>query len=161
MGETATAQTGLVLDIEQLKKLIPHRWPFIFIERLHDIVPYKSAIGHKTVGINEPHFLGHFPNFSVMPGVLIIEALAQTAGPAPEVQNPATRRQELEDAAELALVDPGAAGSAKALLIIRGYYQRAPVERAFLGGFAESRRQRLHTLPRSGGRVNWDETFDG
>ncbi|MBV9043716.1 MAG: 3-hydroxyacyl-ACP dehydratase FabZ [Alphaproteobacteria bacterium] len=80
MGETATAQTGLVLDIEQLKKLIPHRWPFIFIERLHDIVPYKSAIGHKTVGINEPHFLGHFPNFSVMPGVLIIEALAQTAG---------------------------------------------------------------------------------
>ncbi len=78
MGEGGT--TGVVLDVEQLKKLVPHRPPFLFVERLSDIVPFKSAIGHKTVGINEPHFMGHFPNFSVMPGVLIIEALAQAAG---------------------------------------------------------------------------------
>ena len=80
MGETAAAQTGLVLDIEAIKKLIPHRWPFLFVEKLTDIVPFESANGWKAVSYNEPHFAGHFPQMSVMPGVLIVEALAQTAG---------------------------------------------------------------------------------
>ena len=78
MGEQG--QAGTVLDVEAIKKLIPHRWPFLFVEKLSDIVPYESANGWKAVSFNAPHFQGHFPEMSVMPGVLIIEALAQTAG---------------------------------------------------------------------------------
>jgi len=78
MGEQG--QGGLVLDVEALKKLLPHRPPFLFVERLTDIVPFESANGFKAISSNEPHFAGHFPQFSVMPGVLIVEALAQTAG---------------------------------------------------------------------------------
>jgi 3-hydroxyacyl-[acyl-carrier-protein] dehydratase len=78
MGEQG--QAGTVLDVEQIKKLLPHRAPFLFVERLSDIVPYESCTGHKAVSFNEPHFAGHFPDYAVMPGVLIIEALAQTAG---------------------------------------------------------------------------------
>jgi len=70
----------LVLDIEQIKKLLPHRAPFLFIERLTDIVQNESAVAYKAVSINEPHFQGHFPNYAVMPGVLIVEAMAQAAG---------------------------------------------------------------------------------
>jgi 3-hydroxyacyl-[acyl-carrier-protein] dehydratase len=69
-----------VLDIEQIKQLLPHRAPFLFVERLTDIVPSKSATGWKTVSYNEPHFRGHFPDYAVMPGVLIVETMAQTAG---------------------------------------------------------------------------------
>jgi 3-hydroxyacyl-[acyl-carrier-protein] dehydratase len=79
MTETKTAD-GLVLDVEQIKQLLPHRAPFLFVEKLSDIVPGESAVGHKAVSFNEPHFQGHFPAFSVMPGVLIIEAMAQAAG---------------------------------------------------------------------------------
>jgi 3-hydroxyacyl-[acyl-carrier-protein] dehydratase len=71
---------AVVLDIEQIKKLLPHRAPFLFLERLTDIVPFQSATGYKAVSYNEPHFQGHFPDFAVMPGVIIVEALAQTAG---------------------------------------------------------------------------------
>jgi len=70
----------IVLDTGALKKLLPHRAPFLFIERLTDIVPGESATGYKAVGYNEPFFAGHFPGHPVMPGVLIVEALAQTAG---------------------------------------------------------------------------------
>jgi len=70
----------IVLDVERIKKLIPHRTPFLFVERLTDIIPNVSATGYKAVGYNEPYFAGHFPDYAVMPGVLIIEALAQTAG---------------------------------------------------------------------------------
>jgi 3-hydroxyacyl-[acyl-carrier-protein] dehydratase len=72
--------TALTLDVEQIKRLLPHRAPFLFVERLTDIVPNESAVGHKAVSFNEPHFQGHFPEFAVMPGVLIVEAMAQTAG---------------------------------------------------------------------------------
>jgi 3-hydroxyacyl-[acyl-carrier-protein] dehydratase len=68
------------LDVEAIKLLLPHRAPFLFVEKLTDIVPSQSAVGWKAVSINEPHFAGHFPDFAVMPGVLIVEALAQTAG---------------------------------------------------------------------------------
>ncbi len=78
MGESG--QLELVIDVEGLKKLLPHRAPFLFVERLTEIVPFESAVGYKSVSLNEPHFAGHFPNFAVMPGVLIVEALAQTAG---------------------------------------------------------------------------------
>jgi 3-hydroxyacyl-[acyl-carrier-protein] dehydratase len=69
-----------VLDVEQIKKLLPHRAPFLFVERLTEIVPSESATGWKAVALNEPHFQGHFPDYAVMPGVLIVEAMAQTAG---------------------------------------------------------------------------------
>jgi len=78
MGESGHSET--VLDVEQLKQLLPHRAPFLFVERLTEIVPFKSAVGYKAVSFNEPHFAGHFPEYAVMPGVLIVEALAQTAG---------------------------------------------------------------------------------
>ena len=68
------------LYVEDIKKLIPHRYPFLFIDRIEDIVPMEAATGIKNVTINEPFFQGHFPDFPIMPGVLIIEAMAQTAG---------------------------------------------------------------------------------
>ena len=72
--------TAASLDIDQIKKLLPHRAPFLFLERLTEIVPGESAVGHKAVSYNEPHFHGHFPDFPVMPGVLVVEAMAQVAG---------------------------------------------------------------------------------
>jgi 3-hydroxyacyl-[acyl-carrier-protein] dehydratase len=69
-----------VLDVEQIKKLLPHRAPFLFVERLTDIVPHESATGWKAVSVNEPYFQGHFPDYPVLPGVLIVEAMAQAAG---------------------------------------------------------------------------------
>jgi len=73
-------KNGISLDVEQIKRLLPHRAPFLFVERLCDIRPGESAVGYKAVSYNEPYFQGHFPDFAVMPGVLIIEAMAQTAG---------------------------------------------------------------------------------
>jgi 3-hydroxyacyl-[acyl-carrier-protein] dehydratase len=74
------AETGRTLDIEQLKRLIPHRYPFLLVDRLSDVNPGESAVGWKAVTANEPHFQGHFPDYAVMPGVLVIEAMAQAAG---------------------------------------------------------------------------------
>ena len=73
-------EAPLVLDVDAIRRLLPHRWPFLFVERMTDIVPFESATGWKAVGHNEPCFQGHFHDFPVMPGVLIVEALAQTAG---------------------------------------------------------------------------------
>jgi 3-hydroxyacyl-[acyl-carrier-protein] dehydratase len=67
------------LDILRIQEMIPHRYPFLMIDRVVEIVPNASAVGIKNVSINEPHFAGHFPRRPVMPGVLIIEAMAQTA----------------------------------------------------------------------------------
>ncbi|MDC1383364.1 3-hydroxyacyl-ACP dehydratase FabZ [Candidatus Puniceispirillum sp.] len=68
-----------VLNIDQIKKLIPHRPPMLLIDRVENIVQDKEATGIKAVSGNESFFVGHFPNFPVMPGVLIVEAMAQTA----------------------------------------------------------------------------------
>jgi len=75
-----TEDRQATLDVEQIKKLLPHRAPMLFVERLADIVPGESATGYKAVAFNEPYFQGHFPERAVMPGVLIVEAMAQTAG---------------------------------------------------------------------------------
>jgi 3-hydroxyacyl-[acyl-carrier-protein] dehydratase len=76
----ADETTVRALGVDQIKLLLPHRAPFLFLEKLTEIVPGESAVGHKAVSYNEPHFQGHFPDFPVMPGVLIVEAMAQTAG---------------------------------------------------------------------------------
>lgn len=68
------------LDIGALLKLLPHRYPFLLVDRIVEIDADNSAVGVKNVTFNEPHFQGHFPEHPVMPGVLIIEAMAQTAG---------------------------------------------------------------------------------
>ena len=67
-------------DIMRLLRLLPHRYPFLLVDRIIDIDSDNSAVGIKNVTVNEPHFQGHFPEQPVMPGVLIIEAMAQTAG---------------------------------------------------------------------------------
>jgi 3-hydroxyacyl-[acyl-carrier-protein] dehydratase len=71
--------TPLTADIEMIQRLLPHRYPFLMIDRVRDIVPFTSAVGIKNVTYNEPHFQGHFPGVPIMPGVTIIEAMAQTA----------------------------------------------------------------------------------
>lgn len=67
-------------DVARLMKLLPHRFPFLLVDRMFDMDRDESAVGLKNVTINEPFFQGHFPEYPVMPGVLIIEGLAQTAG---------------------------------------------------------------------------------
>ncbi|MHC5830041.1 MAG: 3-hydroxyacyl-ACP dehydratase FabZ, partial [Nostoc sp.] len=65
---------------EEIQKLLPHRYPFLLVDKIIDYVPGKRAVGVKNVTINEPHFPGHFPGRPLMPGVLIVEAMAQVGG---------------------------------------------------------------------------------
>jgi 3-hydroxyacyl-[acyl-carrier-protein] dehydratase len=69
-----------VADIREILRLMPHRYPFLMVDRVTDIRGDEHGIGIKNVTINEPQFLGHFPENPVMPGVLVIEGMAQTAG---------------------------------------------------------------------------------
>ncbi len=79
MDSLDSEKASETIGIERLQELIPHRYPFLMIDRITEIEAGVSAIGVKNVSINEPHFQGHFPGHAVMPGVLIIEAMAQTA----------------------------------------------------------------------------------
>ena len=67
-------------DIHQIMRILPHRYPFLLVDRITEMEPGKRIKGYKNVTINEPFFTGHFPEAPVMPGVLIIEAMAQTGG---------------------------------------------------------------------------------
>ena len=66
--------------VEEIQKLLPHRYPFALVDRIIEYVPGESAVGLKNVTVNEPHFQGHIPNRPIMPGVLIVEAMAQVGG---------------------------------------------------------------------------------
>ncbi|MBD2664158.1 3-hydroxyacyl-ACP dehydratase FabZ [Richelia sinica] len=66
--------------IEEIQQMLPHRYPFLLVDRIIDFVPGKKAVGIKNVTFNEPQFQGHFPGRSLMPGVLIVEAMAQVGG---------------------------------------------------------------------------------
>jgi len=69
-----------MLDVNEIMKILPHRYPFLMVDRILEMDPGKRIVGIKNVTINEPFFQGHFPGHPVMPGVLIIEAMAQVAG---------------------------------------------------------------------------------
>ena len=69
-----------MIDIQEILDLLPHRYPFILVDRVLELTPGKTIVALKNVTINEPFFAGHFPGRPVMPGVLIIEAMAQAAG---------------------------------------------------------------------------------
>src|SRR5919197_5584524 len=68
-----------ILDINEIRRILPHRYPMLLVDRIVELEP-ERIVGIKNVTLNEPFFTGHFPDFPVMPGVLIIEAMAQTAG---------------------------------------------------------------------------------
>ena len=69
-----------IIDVQQIQGLIPHRYPFLLVDKITDLKEGESCTGIKNVTFNEPHFQGHFPQFPIMPGVLIVEAMAQTSG---------------------------------------------------------------------------------
>ncbi|WP_414753469.1 3-hydroxyacyl-ACP dehydratase FabZ [Anabaena sp. CCY 9910] len=78
----ATTPPGIktTFTSEEIQKLLPHRYPFLLVDKIIDYTPGKQAVGIKNVTINEPHFTGHFPDRPLMPGVLIVEAMAQVGG---------------------------------------------------------------------------------
>ncbi|AXI42317.1 3-hydroxyacyl-ACP dehydratase FabZ [Sulfitobacter sp. SK011] len=67
-------------DIQMIQRILPHRYPFLLVDKVEEIDGTASAVGYKNVTMNEPHFQGHFPGTPIMPGVTIVEAMAQTAG---------------------------------------------------------------------------------
>ena len=69
-----------VLDINEIKKILPHRYPMLLVDRILEIEPMKRAVGIKNITANEVQFLGHFPNEPIMPGVMLIETMAQVGG---------------------------------------------------------------------------------
>ncbi len=77
--DSDAAVAGKSIDIERIMEMIPHRYPFLMIDKLINVISGASAVGIKNVTVGEPYFQGHFPSRPVMPGVLIIEAMAQTA----------------------------------------------------------------------------------
>lgn len=78
----------LPLNIQDILKFLPHRYPFLLVDRILDYIPDKSITGLKNVTMNEPFFQGHFPGAPIMPGVLIVEAMAQVGGVFAMLSNP-------------------------------------------------------------------------
>ena len=78
--DTSTSAPTLPLEAADIMRIIPHRYPFLLVDRIVELIPGERAVGIKQVTANEPQFTGHFPERPIMPGVLMVEALAQTAG---------------------------------------------------------------------------------
>ena len=78
MDNETTSETPTI-EVDEIMQMIPHRYPFLLIDRVKDVVFDTSAVGIKNVTVNEPFFQGHFPGHPIMPGVLLIEAMAQTS----------------------------------------------------------------------------------
>jgi len=79
MSNVQEENTTKTIDIQRIMEMIPHRYPFLMVDKVIDVVPAEGATGVKNVTASEPHFQGHFPERPIMPGVLIIESMAQTA----------------------------------------------------------------------------------
>ncbi len=81
MSDTPRADPGVpaTADLDMIMRILPHRYPFLLVDKVRDVVANRSAVGIKNVTFNEPHFQGHFPGAPIMPGVTIIEAMAQTS----------------------------------------------------------------------------------
>ena len=79
MGEVQLDVKGKTLDVTMIQKILPHRYPFLLVDRILEVTDTR-AVGQKNVTINEPFFQGHFPGHPIMPGVLILEAMAQVGG---------------------------------------------------------------------------------
>ena len=84
---TGLASHPTILNIKEIAKILPHRYPFLLIDRVIEMEPRQRIVAIKNVSINEPHFQGHFPDYPIMPGVLMVEAIAQAGGVA-LVQDP-------------------------------------------------------------------------
>ena len=80
MTQTAAAQAIQSADLDLIQRIIPHRYPFLLIDKVRDIVVNEHCVGIKNITFNEPQFQGHFPGMPIFPGVMIIEAMAQTSG---------------------------------------------------------------------------------
>ena len=78
--DSEASKGTLEIDINRIMEMIPHRYPFLLIDKVVEAIPGESGVGIKNVTINEPFFQGHFPGHPIMPGVLVVEAMAQTAG---------------------------------------------------------------------------------
>ena len=132
---TATGQVSdqekITIEFDEIMRLIPHRFPMLLVEKIIDVVPGESATGIKNVSINEWYFQGHFPKKPVMPGVLIIEAMAQTAA-AMAMHYLGTQDQEklvyfmgIDEAKFRKMVGPGDVLH----LVVKKHQQRGPVWR--------------------------------
>lgn len=75
-----SAETDIIMDAVAIQNILPHRYPFLLVDRVIELFPMQRVVGLKNVTINEPFFKGHFPGHPIMPGVLILEAMAQTGG---------------------------------------------------------------------------------
>jgi len=78
MQNSDTSKT--ILDAGEIQKILPHRYPFLLVDKIIDLTPMQRVTGIKNVTVNEPFFVGHFPDYPIMPGALILEAMAQTGG---------------------------------------------------------------------------------
>jgi beta-hydroxyacyl-ACP dehydratase FabZ len=134
--QASMAQESQVLGIEEIMKVLPHRYPFLLVDRVLEIEPQKRIVGIKNVTINEPFFQGHFPGHPIMPGVLIVEALAQAAG-------------------VLAVESLGLAGTGKLVyfMAIEGAKFRAPVEPGVLLRLEVAFVQKRSTVCKFAGRA--------
>ena len=77
---TEHSPAALTADLALIQRIIPHRYPFLLVDKVRDIIVNESCVGVKNVTFNEPQFQGHFPNMPIFPGVMIVEAMAQTSG---------------------------------------------------------------------------------
>ena len=92
MSDPTNQPAAKTMDIQEIMSLLPHRYPFLLIDRLIEIERKKRVVAIKNVTVNEPHFAGHFPDFPIMPGVLIIEAIAQAGAALLLTEYPAADR---------------------------------------------------------------------
>ena len=80
MEPEATTEQKTTLDIAEIQRILPHRYPFLLIDRVVELARRERIVALKNVTVNEPYFQGHFPGFPIMPGVLMVEAIAQAGG---------------------------------------------------------------------------------